>query len=103
VALEVRLGSKAARRLDELPRQRRGRTILALRELARRPPRDGLLDVWTSNDVAALEVWSEIKLMLVYAVVDTRDLQGTLLGPEVLRRFDAREGRRTMRQPISRR
>ncbi len=90
---EVRLAARAADQLEQLGERRRGMLTSALGLRGRREPRDGLLTVWTHQDVAACEVLSVAglagrRVILVYAIRPKSLLFAQLFGPELERRFE---------------
>jgi hypothetical protein len=98
----VRLSAWAASSLDALPRQERGRLIMNLRGLALRGHvPEGLFTVAAWRYLAACEPSPSGRVVLVYAVLNIRELHRELVGERIARAAAAADGRRAMRRPAS--
>jgi hypothetical protein len=100
----VKLSTEAAAALAQAPRQSRGRLVMTLCTLgARGLAPNGLFSIASSHHLAACEASSAARVVLVYAVVDRRQLHRELVGEPIARRAESARVRRMMRKPITRR
>jgi hypothetical protein len=94
----VTLSRQAAEDLAALQRQSAGRIVMTLRTLASRAlVPDGLFTVTSPHHLAACEGSARARLVLVYAIVDRRELRRALVGEAVARRAQAARLRRRLR------
>jgi hypothetical protein len=92
----VVLSRRAAAQLDALGSRPRGMLILALGAIAARRPRDGLVNVWRADQIAACEVIAGERVVLVYAIQSATALRTVLFGEHLHREFRHLQMRRAI-------